>query len=191
MAINRLAKNGYGQLELNQVAFRRDGRIEAQCALDATAFASVPAENGMILCVDNVSRTIKMPTAANMALYPLALNYTAEHMYDERAMGLKDFKLNIADGFYPRLGYLAVGDKFTTNTVCYDTTAFADDDALKAAYAAIATTPLYAVPYEDGYWEIVASQPASGLYCAVVTGTGAGSMPDGQYAFKLQVMATH
>ena len=36
MAINRLAKNGYGQLELNQVAFRRDGRIEAQCALDAT-----------------------------------------------------------------------------------------------------------------------------------------------------------
>ena len=68
MAINRLAKNGYGQLELNQVAFRRDGRIEAQCALDATAFASVPAENGMVLCVDNVNRVVKLPTSANMCM---------------------------------------------------------------------------------------------------------------------------
>lgn len=189
MAINRLAKNGYGQLELNQVAFRRDGRIEAQCALDATDFASAPAENGMILCVDNVSRTIKLPTSANIALYPLALNYSAEHLYDERALGLKDFKLGIDDGFYPRLGYLDIGDKFTTNTVCYDTSDFADDDALKTAYAAVSTTPLYAVPYQDGYWQIVDTQPQSGLYCSVVTGTGAGSMPDGQYAIKLQVIS--
>ena len=190
MAINRLAKNGYGQLELNQVAFRRDGRIEAQCALDPTGFASAPAENGMILCVDNVSRTIKLPTAGNIAKYPLALNYTAEHMYDDRANGLKDFKLNIADGFYPRLGYLAVGDKFTTNTICYDTTDFADDDAVKTAYAAVGTTPLYAIPYQDGYWQLVDDLTGvSGLYCAAVTGTGAGSMPDGQYAIKLQVMA--
>lgn len=191
MAINRLAKDGYGQLELNQVAFRRDGRIEAQCALDATDFASVPAENGMILCVDNVNRVVKLPTAANMALYPIALNYSAEHLYDERALGLKNFKLGINDGFYPRLGYLAVGDKFTTNTICYDTSDFADDDAVKTAYAAIATTPLYAVPYDDGYWQLVDTQPVSGPYCAVVTGTGAGSMPDGQYAIKLQVYATH
>lgn len=189
MAINRLAKNGYGQLELNQVAFRRDGRIEAQCALDATDFASAPAENGMILCVDNVSRTIKLPTSANIAKYPLALNYTAEHMYESR-LGLKDFKLGISDGFYPRLGYLAVGDKFTTNTVCYDTTTFANDAAVKTAYDAVATTPLYAVPYEDGYWQLINDLTGvSGLYCAVVTGTGAGSMPDGQYAIKLQVMA--
>lgn len=189
MAINRLAKNGYGQLELNQVAFRRDGRIEAQCALDATDFASAPAENGMILCVDNVSRTIKLPTSANIAKYPLALNYSAEHLYDERALGLKNFKLGIEDGFYPRLGYLDIGDKFTTNTVCYDTSDFADDDALKTAYAAVGTTPLYAVPYQDGYWQIVDTQPQSGLYCSVVTGTGAGSMPDGQYAIKLQVIS--
>ena len=150
MAINKLTKNGYGQLELNQVAFRRDGRIEAQCALNATDFASAPAENGMILCVDNVTRTVKLPTSANIAKYPLALNYTAEHMYDTIKNGLKDFKLGIADGFYPRLGYLDVGDKFTTNTVCYDTSDFANDAALK---------------------------------------TGAGSMPDGQFAVKLQVIA--
>lgn len=190
MAINKLGKNGYGQLELNQVAFRRDGRIEAQCALNATDFASTPAENGMILCVDNVSRTIKLPTAANIAKYPLALNYTAEHMYDDRANALKNFKLEIADGFYPRLGYLAVGDKFTTNTICYDTTDFANDNAVKTAYAALGTTPLYAVPYQDGYWQLVDDLTGvTGLYCAVVTGTGAESMPDGQYGIKLQVMA--
>lgn len=189
MSITRLTKKGYGQLELNQVAFRRDGRIEAQCALDATAFASVPAENGMILCVDNVNRTIKMPTSANIALYPLALNYTAEHMYSTEANGLKDFKLTPADGFYPRLGYLAVGDKFTTNTICYDTDDFSTEEDLVEAIDDLATTPLYAAPYVDGYWQIVNTKPQSGLYCALVTGTGAGSMPDGQYAVKLQVMA--
>ena len=50
MAIVKLAKNGFGQIELNQVAFRRDGRIEAQCALDATEFGNGEfAENGMLL----------------------------------------------------------------------------------------------------------------------------------------------
>ena len=40
----RLSKTGYGQVELNNVAFRRDGRIEAQCALDTAALPGlVPA----------------------------------------------------------------------------------------------------------------------------------------------------
>ena len=30
--------DGFGQIELNQVAFRRDGRIEAQCALNPVDF---------------------------------------------------------------------------------------------------------------------------------------------------------
>lgn len=188
MAINRLTKNGYGQLELNQVAFRRDGRIEAQCALDATAFASAPAENGMILCVDDATRTIKLPTSGNIAKYPLALNYSAEHLYDERATGLKNFKLGKDDGFYPRLGYLDIGDKFITNTICYDTATYATETALKTAVEGVATTPVYAVPYEDGYWKIVASKAGSGLCCAVITGPGAFSMPDGQYGVKLQVI---
>ena len=59
MADKRLVIDGFGQVELNQVSFRRDGRVEAQCALDATDFASVPAENGMLLAVDRVNRTVK------------------------------------------------------------------------------------------------------------------------------------
>ena len=88
MAIKRLVVDGYGQLELNNVAFRRDGRIEAQCALDATDFADTVAENGMLLAVDNVTRTVKFATDDSL---PIALNYTTEHMYDERKVGLKDF----------------------------------------------------------------------------------------------------
>lgn len=61
MSLKRLVIDGYGQLELNNVAFRRDGRIEAQCKLDETDFKSVPAENGMLLAVDNVKRVIRFP----------------------------------------------------------------------------------------------------------------------------------
>ena len=61
MALKRFTIDGYGQIELNQCAFRRDGRIEAQCALYDKEFAKnqaeyvggkIYAENGMILAVD-------------------------------------------------------------------------------------------------------------------------------------------
>ena len=53
----RMVIDGYGQVELNNVAFRRDGRIEAQCALDTAAFGSQDVcENGMILRVDKANK---------------------------------------------------------------------------------------------------------------------------------------
>ena len=122
MALKRLIIDGFGQIELNQVAFRRDGRIEAQCALGED-FAEVPAENGMLLAVDNIHRIVKFPVAGEK--FPIALNYTTEHMYDERTPGLKNFSLK-KGSFLPRLGYLAVGDKFTTNCICMDDGEFAD-----------------------------------------------------------------
>ena len=85
----RFVIDGYGQLELNQVAFRRDGRVEAQCALDDTDFASIPAENGMLLAVDQVARKLKLPLAAETN--PIVLVYSSEHIYDERTPGLKNF----------------------------------------------------------------------------------------------------
>ena len=60
MAFKRFVIDGFGQLELNQVAFPRDGRVEAQCKLDDTDFASVPAENAMLLAVDRVNRAVKL-----------------------------------------------------------------------------------------------------------------------------------
>ena len=182
MAFTRFIIDGFGQLELNNVAFRRDGRVEAQCALDDTDFADVPAENGMLLAVDRVNRTVKFP-AANSDL-PIALNYTTEHMYDERANALKDFSLERGT-FLPRLGYLAVGDLFTTNCVGYDSTEFADDDALETALEAIATTAIYGGVSEEGAIALSATAPTAGPVLKAVEFT---TMPDGTPGIKFQVL---
>lgn len=183
MADKRLVIDGFGQVELNQVSFRRDGRVEAQCALDATDFASVPAENGMLLAVDRVNRTVKFPVDDSM---PIALNYTTEHMYDERANTLKDFKLERGT-FLPRLGFLSVGELFTTNCICMDESKFADEDALAAATtaAALATTPLYGGISSMGAIKVSDTKPATGPVLLVVEKT---TMPDNQFALKFQVL---
>ena len=174
MAIVKLITkaNEYGQLELNQVAFRRDGRIIAQYALDDSINDYV--ENGMLLAVDHVNKTIKYPTAGQKA--GIALNYTTEHMYDERlANGLKHFKLD-KNTFCPRLGYLAEGDRFTTNAVCYDDTEFASIDALKSAVAA---GTVVGVANTNGYIKLTKTTTN-----AVVTAIAYTTMPDGSDAIK-------
>lgn len=183
MAINRIEINGYGQIELNNVAFRRDGRIEAQCALDSTDFASTVAENGMILAIDPIARKVKLPTGSDTLL---ALNYTTEHIYDERTPGYKDY-FNKPGGFYPRLGYLSVGDKFTTNTVCYDTTDYANMTAVKAALTptALGTTAVYAIPHTSGAWKLTTTKPTTGVGLQVRKGF---TMPDGQYGIQFVVI---
>jgi hypothetical protein len=179
----RLVIDGFGQLELNQVAFPRDGRIEAQCALDAEDFADIPAENGMLLAVDRVNRAVKLPTSANAAVMPIALNYTTEHMYDERANSLKDFKLERGT-FLPRLGFLSVGELFTTNCLCYDAD-YADDDAVVEAAEALASTAMYGGISDNGAILLTKTAPEVGPVLKAVEKT---TMPDGQFALKFQVL---
>ena len=181
MALKRFVIDGFGQIELNQVAFRRDGRIEAQCALGED-FAEVPAENGMLLAVDNIHRIVKFPVAGEK--FPIALNYTAEHMYDERTPGLKNFKLE-RGSFLPRLGYLAEGDKFTSNCVCYDDGEFANMEAVLAALDALKETRVYGTQSEIGYIKITAEEPAEGVKLLAIQKT---TMPDGQLAVKFQAL---
>ena len=175
----RMTIKGYGQVELNNVAFRRDGRIEAQCALSTVDFASVPAENGMILRVKKADHEICFADAsAENQLY--ALNYTSEHMYDERHPGLKNFKLNAKDDFYPRVGYLAAGDLWTTN--CVDLGAYA---TVSAVTSALASGAVYAAVGTQGAPVIQAAAPSVGPVMQVIKKT---TMPDGQDAFQLQVL---
>lgn len=199
MALRRMIIDGYGQLELNQVAFPRDGRIEAQCALFKDDFAldreqntdKIYAECGMLLVVDNIARRIKLPNAENTQVFPVALNYSTEHMYDERdGFSLRNFYLPRGREL-PRMGYLSAQDKFTTNTLCYDDGEWADDDALMAALDNIATTPIYggvAVPTGDadksaaGAIKLSATKPTAGPILLVTKKT---TMPDGQPAVKL------
>ena len=198
MSFKRFEIDGYGQLELNNAAFRRDGRIEAQCFLDPECFAekdsegayvkaSVPCENGMVLAVDKVNKIVRF-VKANETM-PLAINYSTEHFYDERANALKDYKIEWRkDGeyFLPRMGYLDLADLFTTNCFGYDDSEFDDDEALMDAAEAVATTPLFAMPSNNGAWKISATKANSGLVAQVVK---AFTMPDGTDALQLQVIA--
>ena len=162
MALVKLAKKGYGQLELNFAAFRRNGAIEAKCRMaDGIEYL----ENGMLLAVDRKNNIVGFPGEVEG---PIALNYTAEHMYDERYQALKDFKLD-KNTFLPRLGYIGVADKFTTNTVCYDNTA----ELNTYKYGKPCTTDF------PGYIEL--TNEREGAYVEVLEIT---TMPDGQAAVK-------
>ena len=179
----RMTIDGYGQVELNNVAFRRDGRIEAQCALDTADFdATTPCENGMILRVKKAEHKIGFcdASAANQ-LY--ALNYSTEHMYDERKPGLKNFYLKSAaagEDFLPRVGYLAAGDLWTTN--CVDLGSYASAAAVASA---LASGAVYAAVGTQGAVVLGSAAPSVGPVIQVIKKT---TMPDGQDAFQLQVL---
>lgn len=161
---------GYGQIELNQCAFRRDGRIEAQCKIAGADYV----ENGMILAIDNTKHEVRYPAADS---YMFGLNYTSEHMYDERLVGgLKYYKTD-KDSFLPRLGYLAVGDKFTTNTVVY-----ADTLTLtNAVYG-------YVKAGDNGYIRLSATKPEDAIVGAPLLRVidAKATMPNGAPAVKFQ-----
>ena len=161
---------GYGQIELNQCAFRRDGRIEAQCKIAGADYV----ENGMILAIDNTKHEVRYPAASD---YMFGLNYTSEHMYDERLVGgLKYYKTD-KDSFLPRLGYLAVGDKFTTNTVVY-----ADTLTLtNAVYG-------YVKAGDNGYIRLSATKPTDAIADAPLLRVidAKATMPNGAPAVKFQ-----
>jgi hypothetical protein len=107
-------------------------------------------------------------------------------MYDERANALKDFKLERGT-FLPRLGFLSVGELFTTNCICMDSDDFANEAALAAATTAtaLATTPLYGGISDTGAIKVSATKPSAGPVLLVVEKT---TMPDGQFALKFQVL---
>lgn len=175
----RMVIDGFGQVELNNVAFRRDGRIEAQCALSTTDFANVPAENGMILRVKKANHEICFADAsAENQLY--ALNYSSEHMYDERRPGLKNFKIEAKNDFLPRVGYLSAGDLWTTN--CIDLGSYASASAVASA---LASGEVYAAVGTQGAVVLDSAAPSVGPVIQVIKKT---TMPDGQDAFQLQVL---
>lgn len=186
MALTRLTIDGYGQVELNNCAFRRDGRIEAQCKPDATDFATAKVENGMLLAVDNIKRTVKFATDGSL---PIALNYSSEHLYDERKQGLKDFAISGSGDFCPRLGYLSVGDKFTGNCISYDAandTTWTTNAAFVSALGSYASNTLYGGISGDGSITVSATAPTIGPKLLVINGKA--TMPDGSPGVKFQVL---
>ncbi len=140
MAINRLTIDGYASLELNRVAFPTTGRVVANLPLNSAFNTNLPAENGMILGVDYAGGEVTLPGSGMVGIH-----FSTEKEYDPQASGLKNFKL-VSGGEYPRIGLLAVGDRFTTNAICYNTATFANNAVALAAFANYATTALYGYP---------------------------------------------
>ena len=111
----------YGQIEINNAAFRRDGRIEAQCDI-GEGFANNTVENGMVVSVDKANGVI-VPHSDSVGIAGIV--YSAEHQYDAREGGLGNFAIKKGEAYegynayvpaqnvYPRVGLLAVGDIFT------------------------------------------------------------------------------
>lgn len=176
--------DGYGQIEINQCAFQKDARIEAQCAPGSAFSTSLPLENGMLVAVDKVNNIIDLADATEVR--PIGIVYSAEKIYDSYTPGLKNFKMTDASGFYPRVGYLSIGDKFTTNCIAADTAVYANESALNAALAAITSVPLYGTYTTDlGAIAISTEAPTAGPVLSVVKKT---TMPDGQPAVKFIVV---
>ena len=184
MSLVRYGITGYSVLELNNVAFRRDGRIEAQLPLDATDFETDKAEAGMLLkVVPGVEVTYPDAVTDKM----IALHYTTEKMYDQFNQGLNGWACDRLLGFYPRLGYLAVGDKFTTNCLSYlQGSAGADfaanDAAAKALINAAQTTAVYGVPCANGGIELVLAANLSASAEVVLQVVKPTTLPNGDYA---------
>ena len=202
MAIKRLYSTGsvgdYGQIELTQVIFTVDGRIEAQ--LPYVNANGTALENGMLVAVDHAANQIRLPGATEAC--PIGIHYSAEIMYDSRDKGLKNFclkpnvantgsdrlplsKLNDAD-FYPRVGYLSVGEKFITDTVCYDTEEFDDADAVELAIKAAGTTALYGGISTTGAILLSNTAPTAGPVLKVVKKF---KLANGEDAIKFAVIA--
>ena len=197
MALIKLTEYGYGQLELNLVAFPRDGRVVAQYKAGTTFTADEVTgddrylECGMLLKVDGANRCVdKAGSEGPQPGEIYALNYSTEHMYDERVYRLADFRLNSVNDFYPRLGYLAIGDKFTTNCVCVEgTEGKTQKETAAAALAAIEALAesgtVYGGACDNGYIKLSNTLPTAGPALRVIQ---IYTMPDGQAAVKLEVI---
>ena len=184
----------YGELELNQVAFPFTGRIEAQMPLAENFIGEV----GMILVVDKwddkAVRAFDEDKDDEYSLF--ALNYSTETVYDERKGALHYFHqvrgtgsydwLGIGDqnDIYPRLGYLSVGDRFTTSAITVDETTAAAFEANIANY----NGNMFKAG-TDGYWVAYDEDEGATNVGPIIKVIDAKlGMPDGSYGFKVEVV---
>lgn len=183
MAMNRFPLEQYATLELNQVAFSKTGMVVSQTPLGDAFTKDAPCENGMWVVADKAAGAINAPAAVTDKL--IGIVYTTEKEYDIFHYGLKTFGRKIA-GDYPRVGILGVGDTVTTNCLQYDTTNFADDEALDTALKALDTTPLYVgIHAGSAVPEILKAAPVNGIYAKIVKYY---TVPNGEKGVKYQIV---
>lgn len=161
-------KDGYGQVEPNHLSAPRDGGVYAQ--LPAASGIDV-LENGMFVKYNYADGECKFTGDGAWMLV-----FNEEKLYDERYQMHKHYAQKTAESYdgkiYPRVFRMSLGDLYTTNT-------FKDNEVLEVSDIV--------APGSDGF--LTKQDPEDlpeGLKLQVVKEY---SMPDGQDAVKLQVIA--
>lgn len=112
----------YSIVELNKVASRKTGEIEAQCKLsDEFLEDGVKVlENGAIVYIDAATDEIVKTYDATKCVNAKYLHFSNPRRYEDGKTGMENFRYESSDDkVLPRLFKLTVGDIFSTD---YDLT---------------------------------------------------------------------
>lgn len=186
--------NGYPVLEANVLKARHTGRIWSQYELNETSFSTGLAYNGMILSIDDKTKSVKLPVATTSAAEVYALHFSPEAEYEHK--GLNTFAVSRKEiqsepnvsVHYPRMFELSVGDTFHTNCVKLDginVTSVTTSDATSVK-SIVSTTnqTVYGGVDTSGYILLNTTKPTVGPVLEVVA---QDTLPNGDWAVKLVV----
>lgn len=104
----------YATVELNKVASRMTGEIEAQCPLKSSILS---LENGAIVYIDAKKDEITDTFSATDCVDAIYLHFSNPRRYEDGKSGMTEFRYenNNDDKYLPRVYKLTVGDIFTTD----------------------------------------------------------------------------
>ena len=101
----------YSIVELNKVASRKTGEIEAQCKLDSKV---AELENGAIVYIEAATDTI-VKEKTNTCVDAMYLHFSNPRRYEDGKTGMENFIYTKSEKYLPRLYKLTAGDIFTTD----------------------------------------------------------------------------
>lgn len=107
----RLEIRNNGVVELNKVASRKTGEIEAQTPLKSDI---ATLENGMIVFVDAIANELVLTANDNTVKAPY-LHFSNPRRYEIGKSGMENFVYENNEDYLPRVYKLTAGDIFTTN----------------------------------------------------------------------------
>jgi len=177
MATYKLIPDGkYAVCETPRVLSRTTGDIKNQFALNSTDFASTPAQNGMLLVVNEFAEKIDLPTAITDYVY-----LHNSPVKDYEGLGKETVAVNLGE-MLPVMYKFTVGDTIITNAVLVDDAVYADVPAITAA---ISATAVYGIPDASGLIKLVAAP--GGTEVVVLKAKAVTTLANGRTAIKFVV----
>ena len=101
----------YSIVELNKVASRKTGEIEAQCKLAE----GETLQNGEIVFVKAATDEIVKTYDAETCVDAMYLHFSNPRRYEDGKTGMENFIYTKSEKYLPRLYKLTAGDIFTTD----------------------------------------------------------------------------